>query len=63
MAARFESVVAVRVPNVVERELKRRAREDDRSLGAYLRRELTRMTMATDTPPKANTDADADGHV
>lgn len=46
MAARFETVVAVRVPCDVERELRRRARDDDRPLSAYLRRALTAMTQA-----------------
>jgi len=34
VAARYEVVVAVRVPRKVERELKRRAADDDRSLSA-----------------------------
>lgn len=64
--ARFEVVVAVRVPSAVERELRRRAREDDRPLSSYLRRELTRMVrdvVAADaghgTAARAREDVDA----
>lgn len=38
MAARFDTVVALRLPADVVQELKKRARTDDRPLGSYLRR-------------------------
>jgi predicted HicB family RNase H-like nuclease len=40
MAARFDSVLTTRVPAEVERALKARAREDDRSLSQFVRRLL-----------------------
>jgi len=65
MAARFETVVAVRVPSTVERELRRRARADDRPLSSFLRRELTKM--ATEAPAAQSSsdrgDGNSDGHV
>ena len=38
MAARFDTVIALRLPGDVVNKLKARAREDDRSLSAYTRR-------------------------
>jgi hypothetical protein len=49
MAARFGSVLATRVEPDVERELKRRARDDDRPLSAWLRRALTAMAQNPST--------------
>ena len=38
MAARFDTVIALRLPADVVKELKARARKDDRPLGSYVRR-------------------------
>lgn len=53
--ARYETVVATRIPKDVERELKRRAHADDRSLSAYLRRTLVAMASA----PVAGVESDS----
>lgn len=54
--AKYGTVAAVRLPIDVERELKRRAKEDDRPLSAYLRRALTALTtvppMLTERAPE-----------
>lgn len=64
VAARYEVVVAVRVPRNVERELKRRAADDDRSLSGYLRRKLVAMTAVPgleSEPARRNDNGRADG--
>jgi hypothetical protein len=45
--ARYERVVATRLPADVERELRRRAKADDRTLSNLLRRQLTAMTAGS----------------
>jgi hypothetical protein len=58
VAARYEVVVAVRVPRNVERELRRRANDDDRSLSGYLRRQLVPIT----TGPAARAESETAQH-
>jgi hypothetical protein len=53
--ARLETVLAVRVPTPVARELKRQARADDRPLSSYLRLMLTRAAGSTAGAPTATT--------
>ena len=40
MAARLDTVIALRLPGKVARDLRARARQDDRPLGSYIRRLL-----------------------
>jgi hypothetical protein len=63
LAPRFETTVAVRVPSAVERELRRRAKEDDRPLSSFLRRELIRLAALAVAQPQTRTESDSeDGH-
>ena len=55
--ARYEVVVATLLPRDVERELKRRAHADDRSLSAFLRRTLVAVASA----PAAGVETDSIG--
>jgi hypothetical protein len=43
-----EEVLAVKVPRNLAAEIKRRAREDDRTVSAFLRRKLTATIQASD---------------
>ena len=53
MAKDVMKVVAVRVPPVVERQLRRLAREDDRRLSPYLRRRLEELVAEQRTDAAA----------
>jgi predicted transcriptional regulator len=54
MARQYECVVAVRLPSDVERELRRLARDDDRTLSHFLRRRLTAMTAGSTSGADSN---------
>jgi hypothetical protein len=58
LVARYEVVLATRVPAAVERGLRRRANGDDRSLSAHLRRQLVAMTSG----PAAKAESDTEQH-
>jgi hypothetical protein len=51
MPARYPIVIAVRISEQTDRALRRRALEDDRRLGPFLRRQLERLA---DVTPDAN---------